>query len=234
MSRCCGNCEWSISPQMEEQILIEQGYDEDDMTRPLAGDCCIGQVHDENYCCPHHLYIEGMEEYKNYVFYDEEYLGQGCLIVSKIDDEIIKFVKISSYGEGCYPIFSIRAYEKDCVDNPNQEFRKIQIDVKQDEVLYDIFYKFMASLNKNKILSIDIENQGKNHLYMEKDMEKVSLVIAKDVYGVKSSTNFVDILIGDDKTCDTYLEFFEFYNNLSTVAVDNKKDDDIKQLLLCK
>ena len=61
--RCCGNCFWSFSPQDEEEL---DGYSEYDINKPKAGDCCIGQDHGENYCCSHHDYIDGMEEYENY------------------------------------------------------------------------------------------------------------------------------------------------------------------------
>jgi len=49
--KCCANCEWSISPELEEESLEEQGYQEDDINRPHAGDCVIGMEHDKNYYC---------------------------------------------------------------------------------------------------------------------------------------------------------------------------------------
>jgi len=60
--KCCANCEWSISPELEEEILEEQGYQEDDINRPHAGDCVIGMEHDENYYCSSHQYLQGIEE----------------------------------------------------------------------------------------------------------------------------------------------------------------------------
>ncbi len=61
--KCCANCEWSISPELEEEIMEEQRYEEDDPNRPRAGDCVIGLKHDENYYCSSHQYIQGYEEY---------------------------------------------------------------------------------------------------------------------------------------------------------------------------
>lgn len=63
--KCCANCEWSISPELEDEIMEEQGYKENDPNRPHAGDCVIGMKHDENYYCKSHQYIDGMEEYEN-------------------------------------------------------------------------------------------------------------------------------------------------------------------------
>lgn len=61
--KCCANCEWGISPELEEEIMAEQGYKEDDPNRPHAGDCVIGMKHDEKYYCSSHLYIQGYEKY---------------------------------------------------------------------------------------------------------------------------------------------------------------------------
>ena len=221
MSRCCGNCEWSISPELEEQIMEEQSYDENDPNRPRAGDCCIGQEHNDGFFCSHHIYVSGMEEYKNYVLYDDEYMGPGYLIVSKIDGIN------SNVG---FPGFFIRAYARGCKDNPNDKFRSIFIDIKKGEPLYDVVYKFGVSLARI-VFSTENATQGKNHFEVVFDTEGVSLCATKDVYGVKSSTDFVDISIGDEYTCEKYPQFLEFYNNLSTISVGKTSSQDIKQLL---
>lgn len=231
MSRCCGNCEWSISPEDEENILRENGYDDCDLNRPRAGDCCIGQEHDENYCCGHHSYIEGMEEYDIFVLYDDQYFGPGYMIVSKLDEEIVKFMKISTYGEGIFPNIIIRAYEKDKVDNPNEFFRNIEFEVDKDSLLYGIFNKFTHSIENKKIYTSDSSNQGKNHFYVSEQGRKLSLNVVKDVYGVKNPTNFVDIFLGDYDSCSEYLQVMEFYKNLSTISVNKVKQEDIKMLL---
>ena len=231
MSRCCANCFWCFT--QDDEIELE-GYSEDDPNRPQAGDCCIGQEHDENYCCSEHSYIDGMEEYENYVLYDDEYLGPGYLIVSKLDDEIVKFIKICSYGEGGFSKFYIRAYKKDSIDNPNQDFRAITITANQGEPLYDIIYNLAKSLSGGKIESIDSYAQGKNNLRVEGYMDTASLIISKDVYGAKHFTDFVDIHAGDNASCEFYDELVAFYNNLSTITVDGSNEKDIKQLLLKK
>ena len=60
--KCCSNCEWSISPELEDEIKEEQRYDENDPNRPHAGDCVIGMKPNKNYYCDSHQYIQGMEE----------------------------------------------------------------------------------------------------------------------------------------------------------------------------
>lgn len=231
MSKCCGNCEWSISSKMEEDILHEQGYDYDDPTRPHAGDCCIGQEHDENFCCAHHLYIEGMEEYEHYVLYDDKYYGTGYLIVSKLGEEIVKFVKISLHGEGCMPNILVRAYEKNSLDHPDSEFREIRFDIGRESNLYNVLYNFSEALKNRRIKSVDPMYQGKNHLYIEKNFPNISLVVAKDVYGVKYSTDFVDVFVGDIDSCEVYSHFMKFYSDLSTISVGKTTENDIRKML---
>ena len=226
--KCCGNCFWSFN-QEDENFLEE--YDEFDANIPQAGDCCIGQDHGGSYCCPHHSYIEGMEDYENYVVWDEAYFGNGYLIVSKLDDEIVKFIKIGEVING-FPQFYIRAYEKDSFYDPKEEFRKVEIKVNKNEPLYNVLVNFANALNGNSIYSIDSSIQGANHLSVKGYTNEASIIVNKDVYGVRNSTDFVDILIGDKCSCAFYDEFLNFYNNLSTISVEKSHDKDIKQLLL--
>lgn len=230
--KCCGNCEWSISPEIEKEILEEQCYDEDDVNRPHAGDCCIGMQHNESYYCDSHLYIEGTEEYENIVIYDEEYFGQGYIIVTKLDDEIVKFVKISSCSENGFSFFSIRGYETKSSDSPNEEFRKINISVKQNELLYELLYNFGKKLNNQKIYSIDSNLYGKNNLSIKKGIDEVSLILEKDVYGVKNVNDFIDILIGDNYSCENYYDVLNFYNELSKISLKSELFSDLKKLIL--
>ena len=60
--KCCANCEWCISPDLEEEIMQEQGYTQDDPNKPYAGECSIGMQHNGNYYCSSHTYLDGMEE----------------------------------------------------------------------------------------------------------------------------------------------------------------------------
>lgn len=64
--KCCANCEWSISPELEDEIMEEQRYKEADPNRPHAGDCVILMNPDNNYYCESHQYIQGYEEFDNF------------------------------------------------------------------------------------------------------------------------------------------------------------------------
>ena len=226
--RCCANCFWGFTEDDENNL---EGYDEYDLNKPKAGDCCIGQEHDENYCCKEHQYIDGMEEYENIILYDEEYLGKGYLIVSKLDNKIIKFLKICKFEENEFPQYFIRAYEKDRVDNPNEEFRDIIISTLDDDPLYDVIRNFTININREKINTIDVFNQGKNYMEADYSLFDASLTLYKDVYGVKHATDFIDITIGDNYTCNYYQAITTFYNDLSKISKGKTKEEDIKKLL---
>lgn len=228
MSRCCGNCFWCFTSYDEENL---EEYSEDDLNKPQAGDCCLGMEHDENFCCEQHFYIDGMEEYKTYVLRDDKYLGTGYLIISELDGEVVKFMKVSVTDGNGFGTFSVRAYEKS-VDNVEQPFRDIVFTAKSGEELYEAFYTLATDLNGDFLLSTDPLNHGTNHLEAEFKAGEASLIVSKDVCGVENSTDFVDILIGNSDSCSLYQQVAQFYNNLSTIAVDKTKESDIKRLLL--
>lgn len=229
--RCCANCEWSISPKLEDAIMKEQGYNENDLDRPHAGDCVLGITHDENFCCKEHSYIEGMEEYENFIFYDETYLGAGYLIISTLDEEIQKFMKIIIVNNSGFPYLMIRGFEKDSYDDLKEKFRKIEFTFQKEEPAYEIVSKLAKSLNDKSVYSIDPIEQGKNNLKVESWMSEASITLKKDVFGVKHATNFIDILLGDNDTCKCYSALLEFYKELSRLSIPIAKEEDIKKLL---
>ena len=113
--RCCANCEWSISPELEDEIMEEQGYEEEDINRPKAGDCVLGMQHNDNFVCSEHLYSAG--PLSTDIMYDEQYMGSGYLIITSYYDELVRFMKISGLGNHNFPVFKIRAFEKDSKDS---------------------------------------------------------------------------------------------------------------------
>lgn len=83
--KCCGNCEWCITEEEELAQIKEKNYDEEDLNRPLTGDCSLGIDHGENYCCSQHNYMEKLTNI--YVLYDENYFGPGYFIVTEYNKE---------------------------------------------------------------------------------------------------------------------------------------------------
>ena len=70
--RWCGNCEWSFSPEDEDELRREyHGEDYDlDANTPKAGDCSIGCIHNDNFYCASHTYNEYSVDYQDYLGLD--------------------------------------------------------------------------------------------------------------------------------------------------------------------
>ena len=70
--RCCGNCEWSFSPEDEDELWREY-YGEDydlDANTIKAGDCALGCIHNDNFYCASHTYNEYSSDYQDYLGLD--------------------------------------------------------------------------------------------------------------------------------------------------------------------
>ncbi len=237
--KCCRNCEWTISEELEEAIMEEQGYLEEDETRPRAGDCCLEMEKDKNCCCREHTFIDVDSFYQEYqIMYDESYLGPGILIFSKKDGKIDSFIKISAYGMGGFPTILIRGFEKNKKDLFDDEFRTIEWKVREDEILYLPLKELAINLYHESLYSIDPREQGRNHLKVEayRDnyylIDYVKLTLVKDIYGVKEGTDFIDILLGDDMTCQNYSAISTFYQRLSNLDAPNATEEDIQKILI--
>ena len=173
---------------------------------------------------------------KNYALYDDTYLGPGILIVSKENDNIVKFLKIFTMSDNGFPNYGLRAFsilEKDKIDKEftTIDFTFTSTDTDEND-LYEIFKNLCISLNDQKVETIDKFSQGKNHFSLKEDNHKVILTIFKDIYGVKDITNFTNINIGDDITCDNYQAIAKFYNNLLNSNIKEANNNDIKKLVL--
>ena len=99
--KCCGNCEWCITEEEELAQIKEKNYDEEDLNRPLTGDCSLGIDHGENYCCSQHNYMEKLTNI--YVLYDENYFGPGYFIVTEYNKEPVILIKMFIAGSKTFP-----------------------------------------------------------------------------------------------------------------------------------
>ncbi len=87
-------------------------------------------------------------------------------------------------------------------------------------------------MNGKKVETIDKFYQGRNNFSLKEENNIVTLSIFKDVYGVKDATDFVDINIGDETTCDNYQAIITFYNDLLKSNIKESTEEDIKKLVL--
>lgn len=223
--RCCGNCyngHYNLSDRGEEIFCDETGYSEEWVS--------------ENECCEWHRFEPGYEDEKNYIIYDETYLGPGFFIINKRGDAMFNYLKIFIMDNQGFPSYGLRAfsiYGKDKTDNEYTTINFTFRDIEDDENgLYQVFEELCRSLNGTQIETIDKSNQGRNHFSLKGNGKVVTLSIAKDIYGVKHATDFIDINIGDDMTCTNYSAVTTFYNQLARLQLKQATETDIKHFLL--
>lgn len=228
MSRCCNNCEhgqyYNNSLDLRRPIII----DSNEGIR-----CALTGIHaDSEERCKEHKYMNGCEEYKTYVMYDDSYLCSGYFIISELDGEIVKFIKIYSSTNGYgVPHYNIRAFEKDSIDKVEYQYRDIVIKASYGDILFNIFYNFAKALKGSRIMSIDSTNEGRNNIFAKKDDKEALLTFRKDIYGVREATSFININLGDNMTCRYYGPINEFYSNLSDVCIKKANVEDVQKIL---
>ena len=214
LKRCCGNCEWSISSECEEEIMKENHYEEDDPNRPRAGDCCLGIEHDENYCCDSHDYISSCLQ--TYTFYEDKYLGPGYFIVSLYDEYVIKFFKI--YRTGTYGDYNygIMVYEYDPIKTDLRTGITFEIRRSDNEVLYKAITIFANALGDEVIWSIDKKNLLTTNVF------EYSTCL---YFTGSKDSEFIDIQI-DQNTDDRIFKLVEhLYRNLAVTTMNRANNE---------
>lgn len=149
VERCCGNCEWSISPDNEHDIMIENSYEEDDPTRPRAGDCCLGIEHNCDYVCSNHEYLSGGLE--TYSFYDDSDMNPGYYVVCTYCDHILKYFKLYRNGERGIYSYSFSVVDFYPIKNEIVKGVSFEISKEDNELLYTAITTFAKALNDSVI-----------------------------------------------------------------------------------
>ena len=224
--RCCDNC-----------IYGSYALDCNDGTQTLY--CGIYDYENETIpddVCSEHQFIEGLSNEKNYVLYDDKYLGEGYFIINEVDDKIVKFIKIYTINNDGFPYYCLRAFCGDAKDNPDTDYTNIEFTFRNredfDNGLYNIFVELAKNV-KGDITTIDDHYQGKNNIsFSLRDKGIVRMVVSKDVWrGKQLPTDFIDINIGDNYTCNHYESINKFYNMLADLSCNKTKNNDIKRIL---
>ena len=224
--RKCDNCyngHYNLSERGEEMFCDETEYIEEE-TKP-----------DDT--CEYHRFIPGLEEEKNYVYFDDKYLGPGYLIVKIKNDVVYKFIKLWISNTEGFPNFSLRIYEKDKQDNPDDDFNTVEFDFRDleddENGLFDAFTELCQDLSGARIYSLDMVNHARNNFSMTSNLKVTKLIANKDIYyGEQHPTDFIDIAIGDDCTCEKYEAFLKLYKTLSKLDIKATTNVDVKNLLL--
>ena len=220
VKRCCGNCEWSISPKLEEEIMKENHYEEDDPTRPRAGDCCLGMEHNGDYICINHEYLSvGID---TYAFYDDMQLGQGYYVISEYYNNIIRYFKLYRYGNYDQYNYGIRAYEINPINKDRTRTIAFEFGSSNSDnvILHKVFSIFANALGDNVII-----NEENNNEIMKTEIYKYGVAInfVKSINNKENSNDFIDIKIKCNKKDRNYRIIEHLFRNLA-VATNNMKD----------
>lgn len=185
--------------------------------------------------CELHQFVDGMENDKNFILYDDSYFGEGYFIIHTKDGEITKFLKIYIMNNNSYPNYGLRAFSVDGRDNPDAEFNNIEFTFRSredfDNGLFDAFLTFGKNVDKANS-TIDELQQGRNNISATINGEFVKIVISKDVY--RGNIDFIDINLGDDYSSQNYEAINELYSTLAKNCRQKAKEEDIKRLLMLK
>ena len=224
--RNCGNCfnaHYNLSDRGEELICDESGYSEEYV--------------EEDYTCDMHRYYPGLEEEKNYVFYDESYIAPGYLIINIKEGKVRAFFKIYIMNNNSTPLIGIRAYHAGIKENPEQKYNSIDFSFRgledNDNGLFKLLSTLYYDLSGDRVYSIDPHVQGKNNLKLDSNLRVVKMTFYKDLYhGTQHPCDYIDILLGDEYTCEKYEALCKFYCGLSKVCSKTLPSESVKKLLL--
>ena len=130
--------------------------------------------------------------------------------------------------------WNVTTYEVDSIDTEDMkpgDFRYIDFTVDRHSELYNMIEKLALDLLKQSIKTIDQNLQGKNQMKADLSDYDASLVFGKDVYGVKHATDFIDINIGDNMSCEHWNALNTFYRSLEDISLKETDDKDIRKIL---
>lgn len=224
--KCCANCEWSISPLDEENIMEEQNYKENDPDKPNAGDCIWGHDHGKNFVCKNHTYLKNGIETS--IFYDDKYLGPGFLIVVKFYDEIIKFLKIYRVNTSEKYKYIIRGYDVEPYISDKQKIIEFEIkNFREYKNVFENFYYFARTIDEEVITSSNPKD--KSSLVTEYTNISIYLTLIKYIKDTSSLDNNINININSDNY-GNYSLFERLFYNLSTIGFSPADEDTIKKI----
>ena len=176
---------------------------------------------------------------KNYVLYDDKYLGEGYFIINEVEDKIVKFIKIYIINNNGFLHYALRAFGVETKDNPDTDYTNIEFIFRSredfDNGLYNIFLELAHNIRGN-ITTIDGHYEGKNNIsFSFDDKETITMIVSKDIWnGKQHPTDFIDINIGDNYTCEYYEVINKFYNMLAELSCNKTKNNVIKRILKLK
>lgn len=188
--------------------------------------------------CDSHQFIDGMQNEKNFVLYDELYFGEGYFIIHTEYGKITKFLKLYIMNNDGAPHYGLRVFSIYGRDNPDEKFNRIEFIFRSiedyDNELFEAFSIFAINCDK-EICTIDEQHQGKNSISINVKNGIAKLICSKDVYrGIQHPSDFIDINLGDNFSCQNYEAINTLYNTFAKICHQTAKEEDIKKLIMLK
>ncbi len=226
--RNCNNCKNSYYALDGNDINLYCGYDT--FLDKKAGEYCC-----ENYKC----ILEDKLE-RNYVLYDEKFLGPGFFIVVKQGNKISKFLKLYVNGNNKFPDYNLIAFDVKNKGENNNAVKTINFNFKNvldtyyidnETRLYNALLHLSSLLGENKIYTTDKVFQGNDNFYLTNQNGIITLSLSKDMKNDKLKIDFISINIKNNHTCNFYREISLFYNELLNMKLRNATDEEVRKLL---
>ena len=171
---------------------------------------------------------------KKVLYYDDNYLGPGIMLVNVDKNDDFQFIKLYQVNYDGIPFFSLRAFSTNMLDNPDNQYNTIEFQFGNNSPYHDkenglnkAFAKFYMESAGAKIKTIDSANQGTNHFKVENKNGIIKLIVNQDVYHGNHPSNYIDILIGDNYSCENYQAIFDLYQSLSDLAEKREKEKEM-------
>lgn len=176
--------------------------------------------------CEYHQFIDGYEDEKNYMFYDENYLGPGIFIVDMKENDINQIMKIYVDKRNGMPNYRLRAFNYGLED---EYFNGVEFIFRkgEDDKIFDVFNMFLRN-SERKIETRERNKKEKDYILMTSDKSKFKLIVQKMCDNLKE--NYVDINLADLYSCKHYGAVSSLYNSLVSISPVNK-DENVKILV---
>lgn len=163
-----------------------------------------------------------MSIFRNFVTLKDEREVQSCTLSSLIDDEVVKYMKISFVGNnkaldlGIGNIW-IKAYEKDHLHNTLRP--RIEFDVQEGDLLYEALARFATNLGGETLDNTDPDYESNYTMKATIKNDSTIAVVFEYKYGEYPDCSEVDIKV-DYQYCDekAYNALAGLYGDLKEVA----------------
>lgn len=197
--------------------------------------------------CGSHQFIEGYEDEKHYVAYDEKYLGPGYFIIKEKRGEITDFLKLYIINNHTIPQYGLRVFSCDGRKKVDNDFKNIEFAFRNGEDLSNGLFEVFVHLcvrTQGKIETIDKNKVMNNiNLFLDGSIVRVSFSTNVNdvegeyecnIFGEKEDIGYIDINLGSSLTGSNYLAVEKLFADLSNLNPPVINNQDIQKIIKLK